>query len=112
MPNGGNTPVAFIAKKPAAMSSAAPMKIWMGRRGSRLTTPAPIQAPAPALITMLLSQSPLSGAIFAAYRSLEMAAKTRRVAVVGDDPGVLRALRRLLRSADFEVEVIFQEPSS
>jgi len=33
-----------------------------------------------------------------------MAAKTRRVAVVDDDPGVLRALRRLLRSANFEVE--------
>jgi len=33
-----------------------------------------------------------------------MAAKTRRVAVVDDDPGVLRALGRLLRSANFEVE--------
>jgi len=33
-----------------------------------------------------------------------MSAKARRVAVVDDDPGVLRALRRLLRSANFEVE--------
>jgi len=33
-----------------------------------------------------------------------MAAKARRVAVVDDDPGVLRALRRLLRAANFEVE--------
>ena len=33
-----------------------------------------------------------------------MATRTRRVAVVDDDPGVLRALRRLLRAANFEVE--------
>ena len=33
-----------------------------------------------------------------------MAAKARRVAVIDDDPGVLRALHRLLRSANFEVE--------
>ena len=33
-----------------------------------------------------------------------MAVNARRVAVVDDDPGVLRALRRLLRSANFEVE--------
>jgi FixJ family two-component response regulator len=33
-----------------------------------------------------------------------MIAKARRVAVVDDDPAVLRALRRLLRSAHFEVE--------
>jgi FixJ family two-component response regulator len=32
-----------------------------------------------------------------------MAAKARRVAIVDDDPGVLRALRRLLRLANFEV---------
>ncbi len=35
---------------------------------------------------------------------MEMAAKTRRVAIVDDDPSVLRGLRRLLRSADFDVE--------
>jgi FixJ family two-component response regulator len=33
-----------------------------------------------------------------------MAGKARRVAVVDDDPGVLRALRRLLSAANFEVE--------
>ena len=33
-----------------------------------------------------------------------MMAKTRRVAVVDDDPSVLRGLWRLLRSANFEVE--------
>jgi hypothetical protein len=33
------------------------MKICMRRRGSRLTTPAPIQAPAPELITMLASNT-------------------------------------------------------
>jgi FixJ family two-component response regulator len=33
-----------------------------------------------------------------------MAARARRVAVVDDDPGVLRGLRRLLRAASFEVE--------
>lgn len=33
-----------------------------------------------------------------------MASKARRVAVVDDDPGVLRALGRLLRSANFEVK--------
>ena len=33
-----------------------------------------------------------------------MAAKTPRVAVVDDDPGVLRGLGRLLRAANFEVE--------
>jgi len=33
-----------------------------------------------------------------------MLAATRRIAIVDDDPGVLRALRRLLRSANFEVE--------
>jgi len=33
-----------------------------------------------------------------------MAGKARRVAVVDDDPGVLRALRRLLRAAHFDVE--------
>ncbi len=33
-----------------------------------------------------------------------MTVRARRVAVVDDDPGVLRALHRLLRSANFEVE--------
>lgn len=33
-----------------------------------------------------------------------MAPRTRRIAIVDDDPGVLRALGRLLRSANFEVE--------
>lgn len=33
-----------------------------------------------------------------------MAGKTRRIAIVDDDAGVLRGLRRLLRSANFEVE--------
>ncbi len=33
-----------------------------------------------------------------------MAARARRVAVVDDDPGVLRALQRLLRAADYEVQ--------
>jgi FixJ family two-component response regulator len=33
-----------------------------------------------------------------------MTARTRRIAIVDDDPGVLRALGRLLRSANFEVE--------
>jgi len=34
-----------------------------------------------------------------------MVSRTRRIAIVDDDPGVLRALGRLLRSANFEVEV-------
>lgn len=33
-----------------------------------------------------------------------MGASTRHIAIVDDDPGVLRALGRLLRSANFEVE--------
>ena len=33
-----------------------------------------------------------------------MTVKARRVAVVDDDPGVLRALNRLLRSANFDVK--------
>lgn len=33
-----------------------------------------------------------------------MTARTRRIAIVDDDAGVLRALGRLLRSAKFEVE--------
>jgi two-component system response regulator FixJ len=35
---------------------------------------------------------------------LPMATRTRRIAVVDDDPFVLRGLRRLLRSAGFDVD--------
>lgn len=58
-----------------------------------------------ALQLQLLNQGPLYREGLTAYGSLEMAARARRVAVVDDDPGVLRALGRLLRAANFEVEV-------
>jgi FixJ family two-component response regulator len=52
----------------------------------------------------MLDQGPVSATKLFFYRAHEMATKARRIAVVDDDPGVLRAMRRLLRSANFEVE--------
>src|SRR5437016_5317426 len=57
MPPGGNAPRFFNMKKNAATSRATPMNSWIVRRGSRLTSPAPSQAPAAALPTMQASST-------------------------------------------------------
>src|SRR5437763_16383660 len=57
VPPGGNAPRFFKVKKNAATSRATPMNSWVVRRGSRLTRPAPHQAPAAALATMLATST-------------------------------------------------------
>jgi len=56
-PATSSAPRFFNMKKNAATSSATPMNSWIVRRGSRLTSPAPSQAPAAALPTMQASST-------------------------------------------------------
>src|SRR5262249_22757740 len=51
-PPPGSLPSATAVNTDAAISSAMPMPIWIDRRGRRLTTPAPSQAPSTELVSV------------------------------------------------------------
>ena len=98
VPPGGNAPRFFNTKKNAAMSSATPMNSWIVRRGSRLTRPAPSQAPAVALATM---QASSTGSTVTAVTNSTVSRKADAVCPTLSVPGISSSagLPRNLNSA-------------